>query len=183
MYYPILKNNVYVVMTVSQLPYLPEFFDRYITLIPSEATLMSQFEEAKTQMERIRPSLIQFENYRYQPHKWTPKDILQHLIDNERIQSYRALAFARGETASLPGYNENSYAENTLAEGRNITDLLDEFYLVRESSRVLFDSFSEAQLLREGICSNIKITVLALGFQIIGHQFHHQTVLKERYFQ
>lgn len=169
-------------MTISQLPYLPEFFDRYITLLPSEASLINQFTETKAQLESIAPTLVRLENYRYQPQKWTPKDIVQHLIDNERIQSYRALSLARGEMASLPGFDENSYAENTLAASRSMTDLLEEFYLVRESSKVLFHSFSEAQLLREGICSNIKITVLALGFQIIGHQIHHQKVLQQRYF-
>ncbi|WP_228852556.1 DinB family protein [Aegicerativicinus sediminis] len=168
-------------MTTKDLPYLPEYFDRYINLVNKEKDLISIFEETKLDFENHRNWLENHSDFRYQPEKWTPRDILQHLIDNERIQSYRALVFSRNDHAVLPGYDENLYADNTSANMRSITDLLEEFTYVRNSTIKLFSSFSKDQLLKEGICFELKITVLALGFQIVGHQIHHLKVLQERY--
>ncbi len=160
---------------------MPEFFDRYIKLVDESISLLRGLAETQEAFSDLEDELVEVQDYRYQPEKWTPRDMLQHVIDNERIQSYRALAIARGEKVTLPGYNENSYAANTTANNRNLDELLDEFNVVRHSTILLFDSFSEKQMLIEGICFEIKVTPLALGFQIIGHQLHHLNVLKERY--
>ena len=87
---------------------------------------------------------------RYAEGKWTIKDIIQHLIDAERIFSYRALRFSRNDKTPLPGFEENDYVENTDANKRSIQDLLTEFSAVRQSTLLLFKSFSEEQLKRIG---------------------------------
>lgn len=169
-------------MTVNDLPFMPEFFDRYIKLVDANTEVIVALENTKDDLASKENLLKAYQNFRYQPGKWTPKDIIQHLIDNERIQSYRALAFARNDKNSLPGYDENLYADNTLANDRTLTDLLQEFSAVRNSTIQLFRSFSDKQLVKEGNCSNIKVTVLSLGFQIIGHAIHHLNILEARYF-
>lgn len=120
-------------------------------------------------------------DYRYSDEKWTIKDIIQHLIDTERIFSYRALRISRNDQTPLPGFEENNYVENTDANGRSIQELLSEFSAVRHSNLLLFKSFTEEQLKLIGTASNNLISVRAIGFLIIGHQKHHQRIFQERY--
>lgn len=120
-------------------------------------------------------------DYRYVEGKWTIKDIIQHVIDTERIFAYRALRISRNDTTPLPGFEENDYVENTKANKRGIQDLLAEFSAVRYATLFLFKSFSEEQLKRMGTASGTAISVRAIGFIIIGHQKHHQNIFQERY--
>ncbi len=120
-------------------------------------------------------------DYRYAAGKWTIKDIIQHIIDADRIFGYRALRISRNDTTPLPGFEENDYVENTDANGRSIQELLTEFSAIRHSNLLLFKSFSSAQLTRMGIASNHPISVRAIGFLMIGHLKHHQKVFEERY--
>ena len=120
-------------------------------------------------------------DYRYAEGKWTIKDIIQHIIDAERIFSYRALRISRNDKTPLPGFEENEFVKNTNANNRNIQELLTEFSAVRHSNLFLFKSFSQEQLTRMGVVSDNEVSVRALGFLIIGHQKHHQKVFQERY--
>jgi hypothetical protein len=120
-------------------------------------------------------------DYRYKEDKWTIKDIIQHLIDAERIFAYRALRIARADKTPLPGFDENSFADHTNATARSIQDLLTEMAVVRQATLSLFKSFSVNQLLLVGVASNCEISVRAIGFIIIGHQRYHQKIFKERY--
>jgi len=120
-------------------------------------------------------------DYRYAEGKWTIKDIIQHLIDTERVFSYRAMRISRNDKTPLPGFEENDYVDNTNANERNLQGLLTELAVVRQSTLALFKSFSEEQLTRMGVASNSPVSVRAIGFIIIGHQKHHQNVFQERY--
>ena len=120
-------------------------------------------------------------DYRYAENKWTIKDIIQHIIDAERIFGYRALRISRNDKTPLPGFEENEYAQNTNAIDRSIQELLTELSAVRHSNLLLFKSLSDEQLTKLGIASNHTISVRAIGFLIIGHQKHHQKVFQERY--
>jgi uncharacterized damage-inducible protein DinB len=120
-------------------------------------------------------------DYRYAEGKWTIKDIIQHIMDCERIFAYRALRFSRNDKTSLPSFEEDNYASSTNANSRSIQDLLTELSALRHSNLLFYKSLSEEQLKRIGTASNNPISVRALGFVIIGHQKHHQNVFKERY--
>jgi hypothetical protein len=120
-------------------------------------------------------------NYAYGPDKWTIKQMLQHVIDTERIFAYRALAIARNEPAALLGFDENEYAKNGTAANRNWKDMLVEWRVVRQSTNLLFASFTEEQMKAMGTASGSAISVNALGFIIFGHALHHLHILKERY--
>lgn len=119
--------------------------------------------------------------YRYAEGKWNIKEIIQHVIDTERIFGYRALRISRNDQTPLPGFDENDYVNNTEAANRSIQDLLTEFSAVRHSNLFLFKSLSEEQLKRVGTASNAVVSVRAIGFIMIGHQKHHQKVFEERY--
>ncbi len=120
-------------------------------------------------------------DYRYAEGKWTIKDILQHLIDCERIFAYRALRFSRGDKTELPGFDENEYALAADGNQRSIKDLLTELAIVRQATLALFKNFDDKTLKRSGIASNNRMSVRAAGFIIIGHQNHHQRIFEERY--
>jgi uncharacterized damage-inducible protein DinB len=120
-------------------------------------------------------------DYSYAEGKWTVKEIIQHIMDTERIFAYRALRISRNDKTPLPGFEENMYVENTDAKSRSIQDLLTEFSALRHSNLLMFKSFSDEQMRRVGIASENEVSVRALGFLIIGHQKHHQKVFLERY--
>jgi uncharacterized damage-inducible protein DinB len=121
------------------------------------------------------------ENYAYAPGKWTLKQMLQHIIDAERIFAYRALCIARGETLDLPGFEENDYAANSHASNRNWKELVEELRAVRRTTEILFNSFTEEAVMNKGLANNFPVTPHSLGFILIGHLYHHVTVIKERY--
>ncbi|WP_432221550.1 DinB family protein [Flavobacterium sp. TMP13] len=120
-------------------------------------------------------------DFRYAEAKWTIKEIIQHVIDTERIFAYRALRISRNDKTPLSGFDENEYVVNTDANQRNIQSLLTELSAVRHSNLFLYKSFSVEQLKRIGTASNNEISVRALGFVTIGHQKHHQRIFEERY--
>ena len=120
-------------------------------------------------------------DYRYEVGKWTIKEIIQHLIDSERVFSYRALRISRNDNTPLPGFDENDYVDNSNGNTRTLQGLLTELAVVRQATLSLFNSFSQEQLTRIGIASNNEVSVRAIGFIIIGHQKHHQKIFAERY--
>jgi uncharacterized damage-inducible protein DinB len=119
-------------------------------------------------------------NYAYAEGKWTIKEVLGHLIDQERIFGYRALCFSK-ESIELPGYDQDLYVNNSNSNNRTIQNLVAEFKALRESNLFLFSSFSDEQLLRKGIASGYKVSVRALIYIIAGHELHHLGIIKERY--
>ena len=119
--------------------------------------------------------------YSYDSGKWTVKQVIGHMIDMERIFSYRALSFARGETTSLPGYDHNEYVEKANFNSQSIEQLQKQFQTERESTIQLFSSFTDEMLMRGGTASENPFTVRSLGFIIAGHEQHHLKILRERY--
>lgn len=162
-----------------------EFAGHFATYINQVSTEYSLVEELEISVHRLikfvqNIPLDKFD-YRYAAGKWTIKDIIQHLIDAERIFAYRALRFARNDKTELSGFEENDYVDEANANKRSIQDLLTELAVVRQATLSLYKSFSEEELHRKGIASNNPISVRALGIVIIGHQNHHQRIFQERY--
>ncbi|MDC7999810.1 DinB family protein [Aequorivita todarodis] len=120
-------------------------------------------------------------NHQYAAGKWTPKDILQHIADTERVFAYRALYFARSNNAELKGFDENIFAENALAGTKTVADLLQNYVAVRNATLNLFKNFDESQLKQKGRANGSDMSVRAAGFVICGHEIHHCNILRERY--
>ncbi|WP_293871710.1 DinB family protein [Flavobacterium sp.] len=158
------------------------YFGNYISQVSNEYTLVEELEISVHRLVKFVQNIpLDKFDYRYDEGKWTIKDIIQHLIDAERIFAYRALRFARNDKTALSSFDENDYVVHANANKRSIQDLLTELLIVRQSSIALFKSFNEVESLRIGIASDNPISVRALGFVIIGHQNHHQRVFEERY--
>ena len=120
-------------------------------------------------------------DYRYEEGKWTIKEVIQHMIDTERVMQYRALRIGRNDSTSLAGFDQDVFADVADVSHRTIADLLDEFVLVRASSNALFHSFTEENMLHMGTASDQPVSTRALAYIIVGHQIHHQNILVERY--
>ena len=120
-------------------------------------------------------------DFAYAEGKWTIKEVVQHIMDTERVFTYRALAFARIDKTALPGYDQDEYALTCKANNRSKYSLLKEYKALRLASVALFESFSDEMLVRIGNASNSDISVRAIGFILIGHENHHSQIIKERY--
>lgn len=157
------------------------FYQGYI----DAATGSSVYELVQIHPEAIKSSILAIPNdkadYSYAPGKWTIKQMLQHMIDTERVFSYRALRVSRNDATPMAGFDENQYAENAPVSHRTIEELKKEFLLLREATDLMIGSFNEAQLNYRGIASNASITLRAVCFIIYGHNLHHLRILKERY--
>ena len=120
-------------------------------------------------------------DFSYAEGKWSIKELLQHIIDTERVFTYRALSFSRKDAVALPGYNENEYAAASEANKRSKQSLLNEYKALRLATIALYESFSEEMLLQIGNASNSDLSVRAIGFILIGHENHHCQIIRERY--
>ncbi len=127
---------------------------------------------------RIPPG---YADHRYAPGKWSIKEVFQHVIDSERIFSYRALRFARYDDTELPGFDENHFAAHASVDHREFHDLLKEHDVLRTSTIALFRSFTPEMGLRTGLANGNRISVRALAWVIAGHNTHHMNVIDQRY--
>lgn len=159
----------------------PPYFDTYISLVKGEHLYDELFQSYIDTMELVTSLDAETLFYRYAPGKWTILDIVQHIIDSERIFNYRALCFARNDATALPGFEENDYAANGNATRRDINDLVRELSLVRASTIELFKSFDEEMMNRKGTANGKVVSVRALLFAILGHELHHRKIIQERY--
>jgi hypothetical protein len=145
--------------------------------------LSQAFDASAGQLNELDRNLLsRLDGRIYAPGKWTVKGILQHVIDWERILSYRSLLFARREGSTPQGVDEGRLAENMSAEKRPLDDLIDELRTARVSTKAMFDSFDDEVLRNKGVNWNYEISVLAMGFGIVGHQIHHLKIIEESYY-
>ena len=159
------------------------YFEQYLQLVSKEGKSIIEYliDSQKNFESLLRNLPIEKHNFSYAEGKWTMKELIQHIIDTERIFSYRALCFARNDSTSLPGFDQDVFVENDNANDRDYYDLLDEMAVLRKSSVQLYKSFSDEALLRIGVASENKMSVRALGYLFSGHQIHHLNIVKERY--
>lgn len=154
----------------------------YIGLLPDDGLILKHLEDnlrATTEFLRAVPD--EKLSYRYAEGKWTIKEIVAHLIDDERIYAYRALRFARNDQTELPGFEQDAYAVESTANERSLEDLLEEFATVRKSTIALFNSFDERVLTRSGVASGNVMSVRAIAYHLAGHELRHLNIIRERY--
>jgi hypothetical protein len=160
---------------------VPSFYHNYIAKVQQENLVDAFIAHQKEFLQLLETLPADKWDYKYAKDKWTIKELVQHVIDAERIFSYRVLCFARNESASLPGFNENSYAAASKAFKRKPEELIAELKAVQQSTTLLFSSFDEDQLEAAGTANNSSIYVNAIGFIVVGHALHHAKILKDRY--
>lgn len=159
----------------------PEYFQQYINQV-KEDDLKLAFKNQMPPVEIFLESINEeLSKKKYAEGKWTIKEVLQHIIDAERVFSYRAMCFARKEQHILPSFDENGYALNSNANLRSWHNMIEEFVTVRRSTEYLYGSFTDEALNTIGKASDYTITVSAIGFVTVGHVNHHIRIIQERY--
>lgn len=161
-----------------------DYFGRYIEKVP-DGDLLELLAAQATETRALLSSQAAVErgDFSYASGKWTLKEVVGHMADTERVMAYRALAFARGETSPLPSFDENSYTREARFGDRSLNALVDDFAAARASTLSLFRSFTPDFWLRSGTASGARVTVLALGFIVAGHEIHHREGLLRNYLQ
>lgn len=162
--------------------HIPPFYRRYINLVDSQLLAHTLRENGQSMSRFLKSWSSEMIDYRYAEGKWTAREVVQHLIDSERIFAYRALRFARMDQSDLPGFNENEYAEVYNEDKRPFGDVIEEMEAVRASTVSLFAGFSPHALKRTGTASGVTMSVRTIGEVIAGHELHHKNILIERYF-
>jgi len=162
---------------------VPEYYHNYLRQVPSETLQDALRHHRETLVPFLSTIPEEKWDYRYAEGKWTIREVVQHIIDTERIMDYRALTIARGDTVALPGFDENAYTPASRAYRRSKESLIRELESVQQGSIYLFESFDEAMLEAKGVANNNPIYVEGIAYIIVGHGLHHLRVLKERYLQ
>lgn len=160
----------------------PAYAAIYIKWLPDDGRIL---EHMKEQIEKTKEFVYGVPDekwdYVYAPGKWTIKEILVHIIDDERIYAYRALRFGRGDSTGLPGFEQEDYVPYSRANQRSVKSILKEYTAVRKATLSLFKSFSEEDLLRKGTANNNVYSVRGLLYHLAGHELHHLEIIKEKY--
>lgn len=160
---------------------VPEFYHAYINLVTQDDLMTAMKDQTRSFTAFLEGIPKDKCDYRYAPGKWSIKELIQHVIDAERVFSYRALVFARKDSTPLPGFDEDSYAKNAKTENRSWESLVEEFRAVRRATEIMFDTFDNDQLESTGTASGKSNYVLAFGYIVIGHLRHHENIIRERY--
>ena len=120
-------------------------------------------------------------DFRYAPEKWSIKQVVQHVIDTERVYAYRALRFARNDNTVLPGFDEDAWSDGSGADLRTKESLIEEYNAVRMASISLFKSLNAEMTDLEGTANGIRFSARLCGVIITGHDRHHMNIISSRY--
>ena len=159
----------------------PPYFGKYISQADAESLSEAIEKYAKPLIVFYTGLPDEKASFRYAPGKWTLKELLQHVVDTERIMAYRLLRFVRKDKTPLASFDENLFSDNSMANDRSFASIKEEFIAVRKSTDLLIQSLSEEQLKEVGIASNLPISANAIGYIIFGHMLHHKQVVEEKY--
>ena len=153
-----------------------------IDLVPGDDAVKSPTGLAQETLALLGPLEEQrVAGLTYESGKWTLKEVLGHMADDERIFSCRALCLARADTRPLPGFDEKLYVQGAGFEARTLASLLVEYRAVRAASIALFSGLADDAWLRRGVVNGFEATVRGLAFHIAGHECHHIRIVRERY--
>lgn len=157
------------------------YFKRYIDLV-SESDFTTVLAGQPAEYGALLGKLSQQQaGFRYAPGKWSIREVVGHVIDAERVFGYRALCIARGETVSLPSFDENAYAARSSHDAVALEKLLEELAQVRRGHLALFEHMDQAAWERTGVVNQNAISVRGLAYIMTGHARHHAGILNERY--
>jgi len=157
------------------------FYAGYVALCPEE-DIVPAIDHQSAETQRLLSSIDEARaSYRYAEGKWSIKEVIGHVTDAERVFGYRALCIGRGETRSLPGFDEKLYMQHAGFDGWRIGDLAEAYALTRRANIVFFRNLPKEAWDRRGLANDTPVTVRALAYILLGHERHHLQVLHERY--
>jgi uncharacterized damage-inducible protein DinB len=160
---------------------LNDYYRTYLKFLKEDDLLEALEEQGATAHKLLSQIPAEMEDFRYADGKWMLKEVVGHLCDTERILSYRALRFSKNDLTELPGFDENSYMENSNFHNRTLDDIMIEWKHIRQSTRDLFESMTDEMLDRKGVANKVTVTPRILLYFIIVHGRHHISLIADRY--
>lgn len=158
-----------------------EYYETYVSLV-EETDIVSALRNQLAELENIFAAVAEEKgDYAYAEGKWSIKELIGHLIDGERIFSYRAFRFSRADQAALAGFEQDDYIAYGNFNNRPLADLIEEFSLLRKANNIFFKNLSAEAWSRTGTASDAEVSVRALAYIMVGHVRHHAGILKTRY--
>ncbi len=157
------------------------YYHGYVAAAPDGDLARSLREQASQIVQRLERVPAEREGYRYADGKWSVREVVGHMSDTERVFSYRLLAFARGDSAELPGMDQEVYIAGSRFDERPLASIAAEFAAVRAATLALVESLRPEDTDRVGVASGYPVSVRALAWIIAGHAQHHLDVLRDRY--
>jgi uncharacterized damage-inducible protein DinB len=157
------------------------FYHGYVTGVPDGDIVALVREAGRELVSAIAAIPEERAGFRYAEAKWSIREVIGHMIDAERIFSYRLLRIARGDATPLPGFEENDYVRTAGSDARTMASLLKELAAVRESTALLYESLPDDAWVRRGVASEKEVSARAIAYIVVGHAMHHLRVLRERY--
>ncbi len=158
-----------------------EYYETYISLV-EETDIISAAENQIDELNDLFSAIPEEKgDFRYAEGKWSIKEAAGHLIDGERVFSYRALRIARGDETPLAGFEQNGYVINGNYGNAKLSDLIEELSLLRRSNVLFFKNLTGEAWLRTGTASDAAVSVRALAYMMVGHIRHHTNILRQRY--
>ena len=157
------------------------FYQGYIDQVKADTIAVAVETYSRSILEFVQSLPEEKAHYAYAAGKWTVNDVIQHMIDTERVFVYRAMRFSRNDATPLPPFDENDFALHAGGDNRSMDSLKEEFAALRKSTDLFLLSLTEEQLQRSGVANNYNTQVNAIAFMVYGHLLHHRQVLEERY--
>jgi uncharacterized damage-inducible protein DinB len=157
------------------------YYDKYVKRVPDGDIVAILRNQITDTARLLRNAPADRADHAYARGKWTLKEVVGHMIDVERVMSYRALRFSRNDATDLPGFDENDFVANSNFRSRTLPDLVDELEALRVATVHLAKHIDADALLRRGTANNTSATVRGLLYIIAGHELHHLALIRERY--
>jgi uncharacterized damage-inducible protein DinB len=154
-------------------------FPYYIELLGDKDH--NQLFASKANLDLLKSVTEENAAYRYAPGKWSIKQIIGHITDHERIMTYRALRFSRKDKTALPGYDQDTFVDNSRFDEQPVSQLITELENVRSATNSFIRSLSKEQLALTGQAWKYELTVEEFLKATIGHELHHIEVIKQKY--
>jgi hypothetical protein len=161
--------------------YVP-YYEKYVSLVPDQDILATLKKQLPETVRLLSACAEDKGDLRYAPGKWSVKEVLGHVIDTERIFSYRALRIARNDKTPIEGYEQDDYVKYGPFGKCSLASLIEEFTSVREATLSLFRGLDEPAWVRRGVANNSEVSVRAIAYIVAGHELHHRRILREKYF-
>jgi uncharacterized damage-inducible protein DinB len=159
----------------------PDYYVPYVGLVPEGDILSILKENLENVISLFEGISVEDEHFRYEPGKWSIKEVLCHMADTERIMSYRLLRVGRGDKTPLAGFDENDYIAGAQMSDLPLKNVLADFLAVRKATITLIENMPEAAWTNVGNANNLGVTARAIAYIIAGHEIHHRNIVTERY--
>lgn len=158
-----------------------KFYANYVSLV-ADTDIITALQDQVFDIQSLFDEVSDEQgDYAYAENKWTIKELLGHIIDGERIFSYRAFRISRGDQTPLATFEENDYVANSNFKNRTLRDLVEEFSLLRDANVLMFQNLKENDWSLVGTASDARISVRAIAYIMVGHIRHHLHILRDRY--